>query len=61
MKHLGRAVSGGRRGKCRGAGTQGMENAGRAGIMQGTETRTRSSNEMQQRKEELVSGCKRLG
>lgn len=28
MKHLGRAVSGGRRGKCRGAGTQGMENAG---------------------------------
>lgn len=34
---------------------------GRAGIVEGTEARTRSSNEMQQRKGELVSGCKKLG
>lgn len=34
---------------------------GRAGVMQGTEARTRSLNEMQQRKGELVNGCKRLG
>lgn len=30
---------------------------GRAGVMQGTEARTRSLNEMQQRKGELVNGC----
>lgn len=30
MKHLGRAVSGGRSGKCRRVGTWGMENAGKS-------------------------------
>lgn len=44
-------------GKCRGEQAKG----GRAGVTQGTEARTRSLNEMQQRKGELVNGCKRLG
>lgn len=60
MEHLGRAVSGGRRGKCRGV-RRAWKMQGGAGIVQGTEARTRSLNEMQQRKGELVSGCERLG